>query len=151
MDCNFACGPLCGNKCTQCCMNATKPPPPPPPPPPPEVQTLAGGLTFQITQVPPQCDQKTEAGQSLSMHYTGTLAATGAKFDSSRDRDQPFEFVLGAGRVIKGWDEGLVGMCVGEKRTLTIPPALGYGDRGAGGVIPGGATLIFDVELLAIH
>jgi len=123
----------------------------PKPPPPPAAQTLAGGLIVQTTQVPPQCGQKTTAGQSLSMHYTGTLAATGAKFDSSRDRNQPFEFVLGAGRVIKGWDEGLTGMCVGEKRTLTIPPALGYGDRGAGGVIPGGATLVFDVELLAIH
>ena len=84
------------------------------------------------------------------MHYTGTLT-DGTKFDSSRDRDSPFQFQLGAGQVIKGWDQGLMGMCIGEKRKLTIPPELGYGDRGAGGQIPGGATLIFETELLAIE
>jgi FKBP-type peptidyl-prolyl cis-trans isomerase len=90
------------------------------------------------------------AGKTASVHYTGWLES-GKKFDSSVDRGQPFSFPLGAGRVIKGWDEGVQGMKVGGKRKLTIPSDLGYGSRGAGGVIPPNATLIFDVELLGVR
>jgi len=97
-----------------------------------------------------ECTEKSSNGDVLSMHYTGTLFTTGEKFDSSVDRDSPFEFKLGAGQVIKGWDQGLTNMCVGEKRRLVIPPSLGYGDRGAAPKIPAGATLVFEVELLEI-
>jgi len=93
------------------------------------------------------------SGQRVSVHYTGWLynnGTQGAKFDSSKDRGDPFVFSLGAGMVIRGWDEGVAGMQVGGARTLIIPPELGYGARGAGGVIPGNATLKFDVELLAL-
>jgi len=97
------------------------------------------------------------AGHDISVHYTGWLydAAApehkGKKFDSSRDRNQPFDFPLGAGHVIKGWDQGFAGMKVGGQRTLIIPSAMGYGTRGAGGVIPPNATLVFDVELLGVR
>jgi peptidylprolyl isomerase/FKBP-type peptidyl-prolyl cis-trans isomerase FkpA len=89
-------------------------------------------------------------GKSVTVHYTGWLT-DGTKFDSSKDHGQPFTFQLGAGQVIKGWDQGVVGMKVGGVRKLTIPSSLAYGDRGAGGVIPPGATLVFEIELLAVN
>jgi len=106
------------------------------------------GLKIEHVSRPDACEKTAENGNQLSMHYTGTLQSDGTKFDSSVDRNEPFKFQLGVGQVIKGWDEGIVGMCVGEKRKLVVPPELGYGDQGAGDVIPGGATLVFDIELL---
>lgn len=95
-------------------------------------------------------DRVVKSGDTISVHYTGRLT-NGTKFDSSVDRGTPFTFTIGAGQVIKGWDEGLLGMKVGEKRTLTIPADKGYGATGAGGVIPPNATLIFDTELVSIQ
>jgi FKBP-type peptidyl-prolyl cis-trans isomerase len=112
-----------------------------------KVVTTASGLKIEDQKV--GSGAEAVAGKTVSVHYTGTLT-NGTKFDSSRDRGQPFSFGLGQGQVIKGWDEGVAGMKVGGKRKLTIPPELGYGSRGAGGVIPPGATLLFDVELLDV-
>src|SRR5512139_2614777 len=109
-------------------------------------QITDSGLKFEDTTVG-QGAVATK-GLTVSVHYTGWLE-NGTKFDSSKDRNEPFEFKLGAGQVIRGWDEGVAGMKVGGVRRLTIPPQLGYGDRGAGGVIPPKATLIFEVQLLA--
>ena len=114
--------------------------------------TTSSGLQYEDTQ--PGTGKSPAKGQTCVMHYTGWLWVNGAKsnkFDSSVDRGKPFEFPLGRGRVIKGWDEGVATMKIGGKRTLLIPPALGYGDRGAGGVIPPGATLLFEVELLGVR
>ncbi|WPB59386.1 FKBP-type peptidyl-prolyl cis-trans isomerase [Xylophilus sp. GOD-11R] len=110
------------------------------------------GLVIDDTQV--GTGAEAVRGRNVSVHYTGWLyqnGEQGAKFDSSLDRNDPFEFPLGGGMVIQGWDEGVQGMKVGGKRTLIIPPKLGYGARGAGGVIPPNATLKFDVELLAVN
>jgi FKBP-type peptidyl-prolyl cis-trans isomerase len=106
--------------------------------------------TLLIEDLIPGEGAEAASGQLVSVHYTGWLT-DGRKFDSSKDRNQPFEFQLGAGRVIRGWDEGVRGMKIGGKRKLTIPPTMGYGARGAGGVIPPNAVLVFEVELLDIH
>ena len=116
-----------------------------------KTMTTASGL--QITDTKVGTGAQPQTGQTCVMHYTGWLynnGTKGAKFDSSLDRGEPFEFAIGQGQVIKGWDEGVATMKVGGKRTLIIPPQLGYGARGAGGVIPPNATLIFDVELLGV-
>ena len=109
--------------------------------------TTASGLVYEDISV--GSGETAVAGMHVTVHYTGRLT-DGSKFDSSKDRDDPFSFPLGAGRVIRGWDEGVAGMQVGGVRKLTIPPDLGYGARGAGGVIPPNATLVFEVELLAL-
>jgi len=119
---------------------------------PGKMSELPSGLKYTDTTV----GTGTEAtkGKKVSVHYTGWLynnGAKGAKFDSSLDRGQPFSFGLGAGQVIRGWDEGVAGMKIGGKRTLIIPPDLGYGARGAPGAIPPNATLMFDVELLGVQ
>ena len=109
--------------------------------------TKPSGLKYEDVKI--GTGDEAEAGKTVSVHYTGWLT-NGTKFDSSKDRGQPFDFPLGGGRVIRGWDEGVQGMKVGGVRKLTIPPELGYGARGAGGVIPPNATLVFEVELLKV-
>ncbi|MBA3625774.1 MAG: FKBP-type peptidyl-prolyl cis-trans isomerase [Methylibium sp.] len=115
------------------------------------MHTTPSGLQYEDTTV--GSGATAAAGQKVSVHYTGWLyddGKAGAKFDSSKDRGQAFEFELGAGMVIRGWDEGVAGMQVGGSRRLVIPAALGYGARGAGGVIPPNATLLFEVDLLGL-
>ncbi|KAK8104335.1 uncharacterized protein PG998_011368 [Apiospora kogelbergensis] len=113
------------------------------------VGVMAAELKIEVTQAV-ECDRKTKKGDPVEMHYRGTLAANGKQFDASYDRGVPFKFNLGTGQVIAGWDEGLLDMCIGEKRTLTIPPEKGYGQRGMG-PIPAGSTLVFETELLGIR
>jgi FKBP-type peptidyl-prolyl cis-trans isomerase FkpA len=113
--------------------------------------TTPSGLQYEDTT--PGSGEQAQAGQQVTVHYTGWLyenGAKGRKFDSSKDRNDPFAFGLGRGQVIRGWDEGVQGMKVGGTRLLVIPPDLGYGARGAGGVIPPDATLLFEVELLKV-
>jgi len=124
------------------------------PPGPPPGGTIAA---FQAIDTTAGTGNTAQAGDRVSVHYTGWLYDQrkpdkhGPKFDSSLDRAEPFAFTLGAGQVIRGWDEGVAGMRVGGKRTLLLPPDYGYGDRGAGGVIPPGASLVFEVELLQVQ
>ncbi|KAF8938267.1 hypothetical protein EDD21DRAFT_376061 [Dissophora ornata] len=108
-------------------------------------------LVIDVVSKPDSCNIVSKAGDKLSMHYTGTLHKTGSKFDSSVDRGRSFDFTLGVGQVIKGWDQGLTGMCIGEKRKLTIPANMGYGGRAMGSAIPANSALVFEVELLRIN
>ena len=112
-----------------------------------EPETKDSGLKVEYVSKPDSCDRVARNGDMLEMHYTGTLE-DGKKFDSSYDRSEPFKFQIGVGQVIKGWEEGVLGMCIGEKRRLIVPPELGYGKQGAGDIIPPDATLFFDVELV---
>ncbi|KAI3652585.1 hypothetical protein MP228_002010 [Amoeboaphelidium protococcarum] len=113
-------------------------------------KTAPSELQIGVKYKPEKCDKVAKNNQMVSVHYTGTLFESGEKFDSSLDRGQPFKFMLGQGQVIKGWDKGVLNMCVGEKRKLIIPSDLGYGERGAGASIPPNAALVFEVELLDV-
>ncbi|KAJ9605030.1 Peptidyl-prolyl cis-trans isomerase fpr2 [Cladophialophora chaetospira] len=115
----------------------------------PLATSLPDGLEIEYQTPDITCTRKTQKGDKIDVHYRGTLQSTGKEFDSSYGRGTPLSFEVGSGRVIKGWDEGLLDMCIGEKRKLTIPPELGYGDRGVG-PIPGGSTLVFETELIGI-
>ncbi|KAJ2784030.1 hypothetical protein H4R18_001343 [Coemansia javaensis] len=108
-------------------------------------------LQIGVKHRPEECAVRTKGGDTVSVHYTGTLFSDGTEFDSSRKRGVPIEFVLGRGQVIQGWDQGLLDMCVGERRRLKIPARLGYGSRGAPPLIPKDAALVFDTELVAIN
>jgi len=112
------------------------------------VQSPPKELEIKTTYTPSDCTVKAQKGDPIKVHYTGKIFSDGKKFDSSHDRGEPLPLTLGVGQVIKGWDQGLVGMCVGEKRTLTIPSDLAYGQRGFGSVIPANSALVFDVELV---
>lgn len=125
--------------------------------PPPVAAASTAAPELGVVELGPGSGAPIVSGQKATVQYTGWLYETsapdhkGKEFDSSRNSGQPFSFVVGAGQVIKGWDQGVLGMRVGGRRRLTIPPELGYGDIGAGGVIPPGAALIFDVELVAVQ
>lgn len=118
-------------------------------PPPVDGQPIMAPNGLQYIEVAPGTGEVAHVGERVTVHYTGWLT-NGQKFDSSRDRNDPFQFALGRGQVIQGWDQGVAGMRVGGQRRLIIPPELGYGARGAAGAIPPNATLIFDVELLRV-
>ena len=112
--------------------------------------TLAASEVTTDYLVTNTCARKSQKGDTVNVHYRGTLASDGSEFDASYNRNQPLTFTVGQGQVIKGWDQGLLGMCPGDKRKLTIPPEFGYGDRGMG-PIPAGSTLIFETELVGIE
>jgi len=114
------------------------------------MQIKENGLQIETLSGPTNCPRKVESGDLISVHYSGELT-NGNVFDSSYQRNEPFTFKIGIGQVIKGWDQGIIGMCIGENRELVIPPELGYGQRGAGKMIPGGATLVFQVEMVALY
>lgn len=121
------------------------------PPPPPDAKESPTVLKIETTFMPDDCPHKARTGDTIQVHYTGTLFADGKKFDSSLNRGEPISLTLGAGQVISGWDEGLQGMCVREKRILTIPSDKAYGPRGRGRVIPPNSALVFTVELMGIQ
>ncbi|KAL9111445.1 MAG: hypothetical protein Q9227_004122 [Pyrenula ochraceoflavens] len=114
------------------------------------VSAIPEGLQIEVISKRDTCNHKTVKGDKISVHYRGTLQKDGTQFDASYDRGTPLSFEVGSGRVIKGWDEGLLDMCIGEKRKLTIPPELGYGSR-AMGPIPADSTLVFETELVGVQ